>query len=318
MNQTFNMRKIENQQGIALVIVLWMLSLLTVIAAVYNHTMRTETLLTANLVRSAQAGALAEAGIWHSVTELLKPPLEQTWKTDGSIYMFVFNQGTIKVSIQNESGKIDLNTAHPELLDGLLRSVNVPEKERLSLLHAILDWRDRDNLTQKEGAEDEDYQRLGYDYGAKDGPFNTLDELQLVMGMTPSLFKKMKPALTIYSEQPGIQPLVAPRAALLALPGMSQERVDKILTTRTAMTDPGKPVEITGIDPGLISKIKGHIFTISSEGINGNSYARLDVVVMIIQHTNLDLPYLIISWREGEGQEQDLQSSQPSTQNNNS
>jgi len=312
--QKTGMRKLENQKGIALVIVLWMLALLTILAAGYSHTMRTETLLTANLVRSAQAVALAEAGIWLGVTGLLTPPFEQTWKIDGSINTIGFNQGTINVSIQDETGKIDLNTARPELLDGLLRSVNVTEKKRLSIINAILDWRDRDNVTREEGAEDEDYQRLGYDYGAKDGSFNTMDELQLVMGMTPALFNKIKPALTIYSEQTGIQPLVAPRAALLALPGMSPERVDKILTTRTALSDPDTPMEITGIDPGLISKAKGSIFTISSEGINDNSYARLDVVVMIIQRTNLNLPYTIISWRES--QEHDLQSPQLSTQNN--
>ena len=106
----------QKQNGIALVIVLWMLVLLTIMAAGYSHMMRTETMLSANMVHSAQAEALAEAGVWHTVAEMLKPPLEQTWETDGSIHTLNFNQGIIKIAIQDEAGKIDLNTASSELL----------------------------------------------------------------------------------------------------------------------------------------------------------------------------------------------------------
>ena len=291
------MYKIAYQKGIALVIVLLMLALLMVMAAGYSQTMRTETLITANLIHSAQAEALAEAGIWHSLAEMLKPQPDQTWKTDGSIYTFNFNQGIIRISIQDESGKIDLNTAGSELLYGLIRSVDVPETERLALLQAILDWRDRDNLVRTEGAEDADYRRLNFDYSAKDGPFNTPDELQLVMGMTPAIFKKMKPALTIYSHHPGIQPEVAPREALLAIPGIMPERVDEILQARAANPDPQTPMQFMGLDTKYLSKARGYVFTITSEGIINDTHARLDVVVMLQRLTTLDSPYSILSWR---------------------
>jgi general secretion pathway protein K len=38
--------------------------------------------------------------------------------------------------------------------------------------------------------------------------------------MTPALFAQVKPALTVYSGRQFIDPQVAPREALLALPGM--------------------------------------------------------------------------------------------------
>lgn len=277
--------------------VLWVLALLTVMATGYSYTMRTEMKLTINLLHSTQAKAVAEAGIWYTVAELLKPQHEQSWKSDGSIYTLDFNQGTFNISIQDEAGKIDLNTAPSEILDGLLRSVDVPEEDRLSILQSILDWRDRDNLVRNEGAEDDDYELLDYGYGAKDGPFNTLDELQLVMGMTPSLFKKMKPALTIYSHQPGIQPQVAPKEALLALPGMTHEYAAEIIAKRNALSDPNSQIPLAGTYSKYLSKNKGLFFTITSEGIQGDSHARIDVVVMILRNTNLGLPYLIMSWQ---------------------
>ena len=299
-------RVIAPQNGIALVIVLWTLALLTIMAADYSQTMRTETLLTANLLRSAQAEALAEAGIWYTLAEMLKPDSEQTWKTDGTVYTRVFDPGIIRISIQDEAGKIDLNTAGSELLYGLLRSVNVAETERLSLLQAILDWRDRDNLVRKEGAEDADYLARNYDYSSKDGPFNTLDELQLVMGMTPSIFNKIKPALTIYSHHPGIQPKVAPREALLALPGITPERVEEILQERDNDISPQGTVDIMGLDPKYVSKAKGYVFTITSTGIINDVHARMDAVVMIHRQTTLKSPYSILSWRQDQGNDQQV------------
>ena len=155
----------------ALVIVLWMLSLLIVLALGYSRMVRTETGLTANLVHFNQARAIAEAGVWQAVSELLKPDAEQQWQTDGRPYSFPFGAGRVKVRIVDEGGKIDLNTAGPELLYGLLNAVELPEKNALRLLQAVLDWRDRDNLARNHGAEDADYHALGYQYGAKDGPF---------------------------------------------------------------------------------------------------------------------------------------------------
>ena len=293
------------QKGIALVLVLWMLMLLMVMATGFSNTMRTETVLTANLVQTAQAKALAEAGIWHTVAELLKSPDEQAWKTDGTIYTLDFNEDKIRVSIQDEAGKIDLNTARSELLYGLLKSIDVPEEDRLPLLQAIFDWRDRDHLVRNDGAEDDDYQRLEYDYGAKDGPFNSVDELQLVMGMTPSIFNKLKPVLTIYTHQPGIQPKVATREALLAIPGISAEQVDDIIDMRAELPDTQTTLNLTGIDNKYLSKAKGYIFTISSEGIRKDSRAHLDVVVMVIRQTTLDMAYSILSWREDQTRVQD-------------
>lgn len=302
------MQKNKFQKGIALVMVLWILALLTVMATGYSHTMRTETKLTINLLHSAQTKATAEAGIWYAVAELLKPQHEQSWKPDGSINTLNFNQDTIKVGIQDEAGKIDLNSAPSELLDGLLRAVNVPELERLPILQSVLDWRDKDNLLRNEGAEDNNYKLLDYDYGAKDGPFNTLDELQLVMGMTPTLFKKLKPALTVHSHQPGIKPHVAPKEALLALPGITQEYVAEIIAKRNDPSGPISQTPLTGIDSKYLVKNKGLVFTITSEGIHRGSYARIDVVVMILRKTSLGMPYLIMSWQEDQSRDQQITS----------
>jgi general secretion pathway protein K len=284
----------QKNKGVALIIVLWMLSLLTILAAGYSNTMRTETKLTSNLVKSTQAKALAEAGIWQGITELLRPTSEQIWIADGSTYTFNFEENEIKIRLFDETGKIDLNTARPELIQGLIETVeNINYDDSSAITDAILDWRDKDSLTRINGAEDEDYARLDYGYGAKDGTFNTLDELQQVMGMTASIYNKIKPAITIYSRKPTINKQMAPREVLLALPEMSAESVDNFIETRSSFSESDT---LIAADLKRRASTAGKTFTIYSEAIKGKTKAHVSAVILLKK--NKDMPYSVLSWQE--------------------
>jgi len=286
---------INRQKGIALVLVLWMLALLTIMATGYSRMMRTEMMLTANLVHSSQAASLAEAGINIAIAELLKPAQEQDWKTDGTSYEYELNNNIITVKIRAESGKIDLNTARTELLYGLLESVNETGEDLLPQLQALLDWRDKDDLVRNHGAEDEYYRSAGLGYGAKDGPFNSLDELLLVKGFSLELYRKIRPALTIYSHQAGIYPQSAPREALLAIPFMPITEVDSYLDQREASIASDRSLSLPGVDSKYIARGKGTIFSISSEARINHTLARLNVVVSL--RRNGQQPYSILAWQ---------------------
>ena len=283
------------QSGIAIVIVLWMLALLTIMATAYAKTTRTEMLTSSHFSHSAQAKGIAEAGIWLSIYELLKPDHEQTIAKDNTITEIALDYGQARISILEETAKIDLNTARSELLAGLLYSVAKLEPERVAtLVDAILDWRDRDNLVHPLGAEDSEYLKNGLSYGAKDGPFNTIDELLLVMGMDSKLFNQIKPVLTIHSHYPGINPQLAPRNALLALPGITVEEVDAYINKRKNNPDTSElPV---GVDPRYFAKTRGNIFTVTSRGNQFDNNYIIEAVVFI-NHNNKP-PYAVLSWVE--------------------
>lgn len=288
---------VRPQSGVALVIVLWMLSLLIVLAMGYSRMVRTETGLTANLVRFNQARAMAEAGVWQAVSELLKPDSERQWRADGRPHSFRLGAGRVNVRIFDEGGKIDLNTAGPELLYGLLNAIELPEETGLGLLQAVLDWRDPDNEARKHGAEDADYQRLGYAYGAKDGAFNSVDELQRVMGFDYRIYRTLAPALTVYSRQPGINPGTAPRAALLALPNIRPAEVDAFIRAREQAGAALPP--LPGVDSKYLSESARPVYSIMSEGTVGDS--RAGVQVTLLMEYYFDRPYTILAWRESAG-----------------
>ncbi len=55
------------------------------------------------------------------------------------------------------------------------------------VVDAVLDWRDPDSLPRPSGAEKEFYERLGVPVPT-DGPFSSVCELRLVLGVTPEIF----------------------------------------------------------------------------------------------------------------------------------
>ena len=161
------------------------------------------------------------------------------------------------------------------------------------ITHAILDWRDRDNLVRVSGAEDPDYQAANLDHDAKDGPFNSVEELRLVLGMTEAIFQKIQPALTVHSHLPGINAQVAVPEALLALSGSDANAIDDFILNRKE--EPNTP--LAGVDKRLLSRARGTTFQITSEGVSGDSKVRLDVIILLKR--NAKLPFSVLSWREG-------------------
>ena len=288
-------RSKNKQNGMALVIVLWMLALLTLLAAGYSRMMRTETILISQHMQLAEARAMAEAGVWLAIQDLLAMEVDRKWLSDGREYTFTWYEGGISLRLQDEAGRIDLNTARAELLHGLLQDSGIDEAEAIGLLQAIMDWRDRDNLPRTAGAEDQDYRLAGRNYGAKDGPFNSVEELRQVLGMNDSIFGAVEPALTVYSHQPGINPVVATREALLAIPGMDDAAIEAFLAAR-ASSGTAEELFTGSTDNRFLSPVRDQVIRVRSTGTRGENQVLLEATVLLSR--NQDDPFSILAWRE--------------------
>lgn len=230
----------RSEQGVALVLVLWVLVLLSIISLHLSVNSRTEAKLASNLVYGAQIRHATDAGVRWALWNLTKP-LDQRWLADGGVHEMLLEDAEVKVALYDEYGKIDINYATADRLIALFETVDIPDEESRYLVDAIIDWRDSDQLRRLNGAEDEDYEAAGYDYGAKDALFESVSELLDVLGMTPEVFYKIESALTVYSKKSGVNPLVASRLVLLTLPGATPELVDQYIDDRRSNHDEGLP-----------------------------------------------------------------------------
>jgi general secretion pathway protein K len=145
------------------------------------------------MVENAAVRAAADAGIQRAIVDLV------TFRTDGTVYTWRFANSTIHISVQDEGGKINLNQAPEALLAALFNSVGVDPSRAQSLADAVADFRDPDNLVRPQGAEEAEYRAAGLAWGPKNAPFDGVEELQQVFGMTPEIYERVAPYLTIYS-----------------------------------------------------------------------------------------------------------------------
>ena len=120
------LRAPRRARGVALVLVLWAVTLLTVIASSFAFTSRTETLLARNQLASVRAQMLADAGIERALYELFKPASDpQRWKPDGRTYAWQFDGVSVRIIVRDESAKININRAPLALIQGLLKSAGL-------------------------------------------------------------------------------------------------------------------------------------------------------------------------------------------------
>jgi general secretion pathway protein K len=271
----------------AIVYVLWGVALLSSMAISLLSTGNVSHHLSRHGLQAAQADAMAEAAVSRAVLALLDRRPERRWRVDGVPQDFVFAGATLRIAIQDELGRIDLNQADQSLLAGLLRSAGLDAQAASSLVDKILDWRDSNPGRRLNGAKDRDYRAAGFAYGPRNGPFQSVEELRLVMGMTSELFQRVAPALTVYSGRQFLDPQFAPREALLAMPGTTPSAVSAVLAGRVGQGRGGT------IEP--IVALSGRAFSIRTELPGPGGIVVREAVVRLTDHPLQ--PYWLLSWR---------------------
>jgi len=216
-----------------LVLVLWVLVLLTVMAASFSQSMRRETEIVRNAKNRSEAGSVAEAGIYYAMIMQQQTDQLNRWRDDGTIYEFRFANSRVRVQIFDESGKFDINKIKDSQLIKVVESVGLSYEEAANLVDVILDWRDPDDFKRINGAEESEYRQEDRSYGPRNKAFQSIEELQLVLGVNAELYAKLKPLITVYTGNQQIDPMKAPKSVLMTLPDINEDIVDVYLQQRT-------------------------------------------------------------------------------------
>jgi general secretion pathway protein K len=238
-------RQRARQQGIALVLVMWAGVLLAVVLSSFILERRTETLVMHNSLSMARAEAIADAGVQRAVWEMYRTDnAPEAWKRDGSVQHWSFDGVPVTVEIRDESAKIDINTASDALMRGMFLSIGMADEDAAKVVDAILDWRDADSFKRPNGAEEPEYRAAGLPYKPANAPFQAIEELQLVLGMRPDIYRRIAPMITVFSRQAGVNPALATRDVLLSIPGTTSDGVDQFIAQREAALAQGQPVPV--------------------------------------------------------------------------
>lgn len=292
MKTRLDKRYIQRDRGIALLIVLWFLTLLSLLAVTAAGTARTDTRITHNIRAEAEARYVAEAAIAHATMWLFasqagierqQPQALQILNTD------------VQLDIQDECGKIDINTGWGGLLRGLL-NVSGGGDASFAILQALLDWRDPDNRRRVRGAEDDDYAARGLPYGARDGLFEVTEEAGQVLGMTAELYRRMAPYITVDCLAAGIDETAAREAVIMSIPETSKREARAYIKTRDdALRQDIEPPAFKGggkyIEP---SSGQTHMVRVIAN-VRGGARAEWEAIVWLTG--DAQTPFLLRRWQ---------------------
>ena len=281
------------ERGWALVSVLWALTMLALMAAATEALTATSWRAEQHAIVDSRADTALDAAVVRAVLGISDRRAEARWRVDGAHRRFVFDGLVLDVAVQDEAGRIDLNASGTALLVALFTANGLAPDAASRLVGRIVDWRTPPGPATLNGGSDDDYRAARLSYLPRHGLFQCVDEVKLVLGMTPQLFARIRPALTVYSKRASFDASVAPAASLLALYPNDPGKIDAVLRARD-----GNPNAVSGLGapPGASSgAVAGHAFSIlATATINNRTFHR----TAIVQMTGDDrAPYYALAWK---------------------
>lgn len=253
----------RKQSGVALITVMLVVALAVIIAA--NMTSR----LTIQM-RRAENQQLHNQAYWYGLgaeqfaMRVLQQDMEddpelvhrgQYWAQSGS--SFPVEGGTIEGEIidlqacfnlnalagedsQEEGEAAERRTIQSRAFQALLEEVGVDEYEAEQIAEATRDWIDADDsLGTSFGAEDSEYESLENPYLAANSPMAHASELRLVRGVSPAIYRKVRPFVCSIPQQTALRvnvnTLVSEQAEVLAAvlePHLSVDQARDLISNR--------------------------------------------------------------------------------------
>jgi DNA uptake protein ComE-like DNA-binding protein len=219
-------RQTPRRRAIVLLAVLVVVVLLSLAAYQYSELMTAEYHAADSHARALQAKAAADSGVWFAAALLgdpdnlssltgnpydNQPTFQDVPITDGSssgddstdqkrqmLFSLITvrdaddpmaNSQPYRFGVADEAGKINLNSLLQLDSTGNAGSTMLMLLPNMTqeIANAILDWMDTDDTPRQGGAENDYYSTQSPPYQAKNGPFDSLEELLLVQGVTPQL-----------------------------------------------------------------------------------------------------------------------------------
>lgn len=285
--------------GVALVLVLWILVLITVASGAFTLMARMDQLEANTLLSTTQARMSAEAAINLMALQLRDADDFTRPVADGRPYGMTIGEVSVEVRVTDERGKLDINSAQEDTLFNLMVNHGLSPSDAELLAAAILDWRDPDDLERVNGAEVEAYERAGLAVGPANRPFMMKAELLQVLGMPFELYRQIDRGITVFSKASLPDLGFAPVEALMALEGITLEEAEEFVAQRNELD----LQSLTGLalpnGQALVARGRGLTYSIVAKATMPNGiWEQLEATIRL-GGTPDGRPFRVLSWREG-------------------
>ena len=205
-------RSHHNSDGMALIMVMCAIFVLSALAAEFTLSMKVEAKLALNANSEQQLLWLGRSGVELARYVLSQHPrsepydsLNQKWAGGSgslaesnsvlsslSLDNYPVGDGTVSIKIIDLERKVNINTAiypaNSQMIQQALILMGVDANSISVVSDSILDWISQGDAPRAAGAKSDYYQGLAVPYYAKEAPIDDLSELLLVKGVTPEMY----------------------------------------------------------------------------------------------------------------------------------
>jgi len=206
------MNPVSNERGMALLLVLAITALLAALLSELSFSTLVDLRLAETYRDTTRAYYIAKGGIQVGQMILTDDDnaydgFDEIWARGISNYP-VGDNGRVSIEITPVDGRLNLNklVSHSGNIDAVmkdrcLRLFDILEiSQPQSHVDALIDWLDPDDDPQPGGAEAGYYALQTPASYCKNGPMDTLNELQLIAGFTQEEIKKLRPHVSLYGD----------------------------------------------------------------------------------------------------------------------
>ncbi|RMP51686.1 proteinral secretion pathway protein K [Pseudomonas savastanoi pv. retacarpa] len=169
----------RQQRGVALLVVLWVLALLSLLLGGLAGWVQLESRQALWLRQNTQALMAAEAGMNMAVQGLLDPAQRKRWIADGRLVSLRMDDTQLLVSIRSERGKLDLNSAPVADVSRLLQACGAAKNQASGIAQVLEE--------QRNGGQ---------------SPLRVVEEVRQLPGMSQALYARLLPEITLWSGRP--------------------------------------------------------------------------------------------------------------------
>jgi general secretion pathway protein K len=284
---------LSSEQGFVLIAVLWLLAALALLATIFSLYLASSARVLALNDATLRTEALVSAGVELAAYQLQLAG-EKARPAHGAFHARL-NGADLDVSFVTEAARIDLNAAPKELLAGLLTVLGAGEDEAKEGADRIVGWRTK---PATDGASNEDalYRTAGRTYSPRLAPFVHVDELALVLGLSPALVERAMPFVTIFSGVSGVDVVTAAPEVIAALPGMTPLTLRQFLNDRTTLPDDTNAIAAAlGDAKASAAGQKGPAYRIQTRIRFADGRRAASEVVIALRKK--ETPYRVLSWQ---------------------
>ena len=232
----------RSNDGFIVVAALWLLVGLAALASVASLYIAQSAVALSALDAATQWEMLGTAGVELAAYQL-SAPVTVRRPTHGA-FGFRLANASVRVEYMSEAARVNLNMAPRAMIAGLFTALGVPAEAASQYTDRVIAWRSAPRSDIEDG-EQGLYRAAGLNYLPRRAPFNSVDELWLVLGLPPALVVRATPFFTVYSGMAEINVLDAAPEVIAALPGMSQAKLDAFLNRREELP-PDNPEFVLG------------------------------------------------------------------------